>query len=62
MQVIINRIAFIAMIIAVLCAALFALISLGDEYDRKFTVGYACSIASVLFVVVLTEMAKRGMI
>ena len=62
MQIIINRIAFIVMVLAIFFAALYALISLGYEYDRKFTVGYACGIMSVLFVIVLTEMVKRGMI
>lgn len=62
MQIIINRIAFIVMVLAVFFAALSALISLGDEYDRKFTIGYVFGIISVLIVIVLSEMAKRGMI
>lgn len=63
MQVIINRVVFIVMIIAVICAALSALISLMDfDGDHKYGIGYICGIISVLFVIVLSEMAKRGMI
>lgn len=62
MQIIINRIVFIVIILAVCFAALFAFISLEYEEDRKFSVGYVCGIVSVLLVVVLFEMTKRGMI
>ena len=62
MQVIINRIAFIAIVLAVVFAAIFAFVSLEDRDSRKFTIGYTCGIVSVLFVVVLAEMVKRGMI
>ena len=63
MQVIINRIVFIVMILAIFFAALSALISLLDfDNDSKYDVGYLCGIVSVFFVIVLKEMVKRGMV
>jgi len=63
MQVIINRIAFIVMVLAIFFAALYALISLLDfDNKSKYDVGYLCGIISVFFVIVLKEMVKRGMI
>ena len=50
MQVIINRIVFIVMILAIFFAALSALISLLDfDNDSKYDVGYLCGVVSVFF-------------
>ena len=63
MQVIINRIVLIVMILSIFFAALSALISLMDfDGDHKYGIGYICGIISVSFVIVISEMAKRGMI
>lgn len=63
MQVIINRIVFIVMVLAVFFMALYALISLMDfDNHDKFDVGYLCGVISIFFVIVLKEMVKRGMI
>ena len=48
MQVIINRIVFIVMVLAIFFAALSALISLLDfDNDSKYDVGYLCGVVSV---------------